>query len=74
MNFDISFSSFQETGQTSTKHLLNLVQSPDDTALNKQDDQVTLFPLQFDHTLFGVLPEHFRAWIPLLLKIHEFGW
>ena len=52
MNFNISFSSFQETGQTGTKHLLNLVQSPDDTALNKQDDQVTLFPLQFDHTVF----------------------
>ena len=61
MNFNISFSSFQETGQTSTKHLLNLVQSPDDTALNKQDDQVSLFPLLFDHTLFGALPEHFWA-------------
>ena len=61
MNFNISFSSFQETGQTGTKHLLNLVQSPDDTALNKQDDQVTLFPLQFDHTLFGALPENFWA-------------
>ena len=74
MNFNISFSSFQETGQTGTKHLLNLVQSPDDTALNKQDDQVTLFPLQFDHTVFGALPEHFWAWISLLLKIHEYGW
>ena len=58
MNFNISFSSFQETGQTGTKHLLNLVQSPDDTALNKQDDQVTLFPLQFDYIVFGVLPEY----------------
>ena len=74
MNFDISFSSFQETGQTSTKHLLNLVQSPDDTALNKQDDQVTLFPLQFDHTVFGALTEHFWAWISLLPKIHEYDW
>jgi len=74
MNFNISFSSFQETGQTGTKHLLNLVQSPDDTALNKQDDQVTLFPLQFDHAVFGALPEHFLAWISLLLKIHEYGW
>ena len=59
MNLNISFSSFQETGQTGTKHLLNLVQSPDDTVLNKQDDQVTLFPPQFDQTLFGALPEHF---------------
>ena len=74
MNFNISFSSFQETGQTGTKHLLNLVQSPDDTALNEQDDQVTLFHLQFDHTVFGALQEHFRAWISLLLKIHENGW
>ena len=74
MNFNISFSSFQETGQTGTKHLLNLMQSPDDTALNKQDDQVTLFPLQFDHTVFGALPEHFWAWIFLLLKIHRYGW
>ena len=61
MNFNIRFSSFQETGQTCTKHLLNLIQSPDDTALNKQDDQVTLFSLQFDHTEFGALPEHFWA-------------
>ena len=61
MNFNISFSSFQETGQTGTKHLLNLMQSPDDTALNKQDDQLTLFRLQFDHTEFGALPEHFWA-------------
>ena len=74
MNFNISISSFQETGQTSTKHLLNLVQSPNDTALNKQNDQVTQFPLQFDHTVFGMLPEHFWAWIPTLLKIHEYGW
>ena len=73
MNFNISFSSFQETGQTSTKHLLNLVQSPNDTALNKQDDQVTLFPLQFDHTLIGALPDHYWAWISLL-KTHEYGW
>ena len=73
MNFNISFSSFQETGQTGTKHLLILVQSPDDTVLNKQDDQVTLLPLQFDHTLFGALPEHFWAWISLMLKIYEFG-
>ena len=61
MNFNIRFSSFQETGQTCTKHLLNLIQSPDDTALNKQDEQVTLFRLQFDHTEFGALPEHFWA-------------
>ena len=74
MNFNISFSLFQETGQTSMKHLLNPVQSPDDTALNKQDDQETLFPLQFDHTVFGALPEHFWAWIFLLLKIHGYGW
>ena len=74
MNFNISFSSFQETGQTGLKHLLNLMQPPGDAALNKQDDQVTLFPLQFDHTLFGALPEHFWAWIPILLKIHEYGW
>ena len=73
MNFNISFSSFQETGQTGKKHLLNLMQYPDDTALNKQDDQVTLFPLQFDHTVFGALPEHFWAWIFLLLKIHKYG-
>lgn len=73
MNFNISFSSFQETGQTGTKHLLNLVQSPDDTALNKQDDQVTLVTFQFDHTVFGALPEHFWAWISLLLKIDEYG-
>ena len=74
MNFDISFSSFQETGQTGTKHILNLVQSQDDTALNKQDDQENLFPLQFDHSVFCALPEHFWAWISLLLKIHENGW
>ena len=74
MNFNISFSSFQETGQTSTKHLLNLVQSPDDTALNKQDDQVTLFPLQFDHSVFDALPDNFWAWISLLPKIHEYDW
>ena len=73
MNFNISFSSFQETGQTSSKHLLNLVQSPDDTALNKQDDQLTLFRLQFDHTECGALPEHFWTRIILLLKIREFG-
>ena len=57
MNFNISFSSFQETGQTSTKLFLNLVQSPDDTALNKQDDQVTLVTFQFDHTVFGALQQ-----------------
>ena len=74
MNFNISFSSFQETGQTGSKQFLNLVQSPDDTALNKQEDQVTLFPLQFNHTVFGTLPEHFWTWISLLLKIHEYGW
>ena len=74
MNSNISFSSFQETGQTSTKHLLNMVQSPDDDALNKQDDQVTLFPLKIDHTVFGALPNHFWAWIFLLLKIHEYVW
>ena len=71
MNYNISFSSFQETGQTGTKNLLYLMKSQDDTALNKQDDQVTLFPLQSDHTVFGALPEHFWAWISLLLKIHE---
>ena len=59
MNFNISFSPFQETGQTDKKYLLKLVKSPDDTAFNKQYDQVTLFPLLFDHTLFGALPEHF---------------
>lgn len=73
MNFNISFSSFQETGQTGTKHLLNLMQSPDDTALNKQEDQVTLFPIQFEHTVFGALQEQFWAWISLLLKIDEYG-
>jgi len=74
MNSNNSFSSFQETGQTGMKHLLNLVQSPDDTALNKQDVQVTLFPQKFDHTVFGTLPEHFWTWISLLLKINEYGW
>jgi len=74
MNFNISFSSFQETGQTGTKHLLKLVQPQDDTALDKHDDQVILFPHQFDQTVFGALPEHFWAWISLLLKIHEYGW
>jgi len=74
MNFNISFSSFQETGQTGTMHLLNLVYSPDDTALNKQDDQLTLFPLQFDHTEFGAIPEPFWVWIFLLMKIHGFCW
>ena len=74
MNFNISFSSFQETGQTGSKHLLNLVQSPDDTALNKLYDQVTLFPLKFDHTVFGALPKHFWAWISLIPNIHEYGW
>ena len=69
----MSFSSFQETGQTGTKHLLNLMQAPDDTAFNKQDNQVTLFPLQFYHALFGALPDHFWAWIRLLLKIPEYG-
>ena len=73
MNFNISFSSFQETGQTGTKHLLNLMHSPGDTALNKQNDQATLFPIQFDHTVFRALPEHFWDWISLLLKIREFG-
>jgi len=61
MNFNISFSSFQETGQTGKKHLLNLVQSQDDTALNKQDDKITLFLLQFDHTAFSALLEHFSG-------------
>ena len=74
MNFNISFSSLQETGQTDTKHILILMQSPDDTVLNKQDDQVTLFTLKFDHTVFGALPEHLWAWISLLLKIHKYGW
>ena len=74
MNFNISFSSFQETGQTGTKHLLDLVHSPDDTVLNKQDDQETLFLIQLHHTVFGALQEHFWAWIFLLLKIHEYGW
>ena len=73
MNFNISILSFQETGQTGTKHLLNLMQSPDDTALNKQEDQVTLFPIQFEHTVFGALQEQFWAWISLLLKIDEYG-
>ena len=45
MNFNISSPSFQETGQTGTKHLLNLMQSPDDTALKKQDDQVALLKI-----------------------------
>ena len=74
MNYNISFSSFQETGQTSTKHLLNLVQSQDDTALNKQDDQLTIFPPQLDHKVFSELPEHFWAWISLILEIHEYDW
>jgi len=74
MNFNISISSFQETGQTSMKQLLNPVQSPDDTVLNKQDDQETLFPIQLHHTVFGALQEHFWAWIFLLLKIHGYGW
>ena len=65
MIFNISFSSFQEPGQTGTKHLLNLVQSSDDTAVNKQDDQVTLFPLQFDHTVFGTLQK--IIWLGLFL-------
>ena len=73
MNLNISFSSFQETGQTGTKHLLNMVRSRDNTTLNKQDDQVTILPLKFDHTVFGALPKHFWAWIPLILKIHEYG-
>ena len=73
MNFNISFSSFQETGQTGTKHLLNLMQSLVDTALNKQEDQVTLFPIQFEHTVFGALQEQFWAWNSLLLKIDEYG-
>ena len=72
MNFNISFSSFQETGQTGFKHHLNLMQSPDDTALNKQDDQATLLPLNFDHTVFDALAEHLWAWITLLLKIQEY--
>ena len=72
MNFNISFSSFQETGQTGTKHLLDLVQPPDDTALNKQDDQVTLFPLQFDHTDFGALPEHYSERNFHLQKIRDY--
>ena len=59
MNYNISFSSFQETGQTGTKNLLYLMKSQDDTALNKQDDQETLLPLKFDHTVFGVLQKHF---------------
>ena len=59
MNFNINFSSLQETGQTSKKHLLNLVQSQDDTSLNKEDYQETLFPLQFHYTVFGALPEQF---------------
>ena len=59
MNYNISFPSFQETGQTGTNNLLNLMQSPDDAALNKQDDQVTLSPLKFDHTVFGALPKQF---------------
>ena len=74
MNFNISFSSFQETGQTGKMHILNRMQSPDYTALNKQDDQATLFPLQFDYTVFDKLPGQFWAWIFLLLKIHEYGW
>jgi len=74
LNFNISFSSFQETGQTGTKHLLDLVQPPDDTALNKQDDQVTLFPLQFDHTDFGALPEHFWEGNFHLQKIRDYDW
>ena len=74
MNLNISFSPFQETGQTDTKYHLKLVQSPDDTAFNKQDNQVTLFTLQFDHTVFDALPDNFWAWISLLLKIHENGW
>ncbi len=59
MNFNFSFSSFQETGQTGAKHILTLIQPLDDTALNKQNDQGTLFPLQFDHTVLGALPDHF---------------
>ena len=58
MNFNISFSSFQETGQTGTKILLSLVQSPDETALNKQDDKVNLFHLQFDYKVFNALLKH----------------
>jgi hypothetical protein len=50
------------------------MQSPDDSALNKQNDQVSLFPLKIDNTVFGTLPEHFWAWIFLLLKIREYGW
>ena len=77
MNYNISFSSFQETGQTGTTHLLNLVQSTDNTALNKQDDQVTLFTLQFHLSDLGELPEHFELgfsstenpWIWLVIPI-----
>ena len=38
---------------------MNPKHSADNTALNKQDDQETKFPLQIDYTIFGALPEHF---------------
>ena len=74
MNYNISFSSFQETGQTGTKILLSLVQSPDETALNKQDDKVNLFLLKFYHKVFNTLIEYFWAWIFLLLKNRKYDW
>ena len=72
MNFNNSFSSFQETGQTCTEHLFNLVLSPDDTLLNKKTDQWTLFLLQFDRNFFDVLNDIFSCGF-LSVLIYEYS-
>ena len=59
MNLNISFSSFQETGQKATNNLFNLGRSQENNAANKQDDHVGLQPLKFNHKVLVTFPEHF---------------
>ena len=57
--YQFSFSSFQETGQTATNNLLNLSWSPDNTAANKKYYHEGLQPLKFSHKVLVEYPEHF---------------
>ena len=59
MNLNISFSSFQETGQKATNNLLNLGRSQDNTVVYKQDDHVGLQPLKVNHKVLVAFQEHF---------------
>ena len=70
----VNLSAFQETGQTGKMHLLVQELPPDDIVQNKLSEQVILYPLQFDHSGYGVLPEHLLGGNFPLQRNRDYGW